>query len=622
MLALYNYALFVSLLVSSVTAWGKFGHPATGEMGQRLLSRRAQNMVANLLDPEFNGEISGDTSIWADNIRRSRSRTGPWHYISNMAPAPQSCGYSRADCAGRDCVVGAITDQTQILLDNNCEQSTETTEALQFLVHFLGDIAQPLHNCQRDRGGNEASVKWGRRTTNFHAIHDTDIPVKRGKEVDAFTSSEYATYLLETYMPQSGDYVSRRFTDIFSKDSANMLRSVVAMSTEANALNCKDSAFWTFYDEDPDQDFSAEYYENTKMFLEEQMAKAGFRLAAWLNNIADACANGVTAKVAQAANATTPTTNTTTTTTITTEATAPVSAKLPHQQQLNNLIMKLTDLIITTLVAFSAAAVPRTAFALPTNITASCFSAKNVMTIIFENQDYSKVMRDRYFGTTLPAKGFLLTNIQPNYIAMTAGDTLGVTGSEEYNLNSTSIVDLLEEKGLSWKAYQQDYPGSCFTELQYKGYFRKHNPLISFTSVSENPERCSKIVNASELDVDARNGNLPNYMFYTPNNDNNSHDTTIAYASRWLKSFLEPKLVEPAYKDTLFVVMYDESLSDTPNSIYTVLLGKGILGPNQRNNTKFTHYSYLAMIEKNFGLGNLGRNDAVATPIPLRAPLC
>ncbi|KAJ3415187.1 hypothetical protein HDV05_005467 [Chytridiales sp. JEL 0842] len=314
MLAFYN-ALLVSLLVSSVTAWGKFGHPATGEIGQKLLSKKAQDMVANLLNPAFNGRISGETATWADDVRRSKANTGPWHYISNMAPAPQSCGYSKADCAGRDCVVGAITDQTQVLLDNKCRKNQATQEALQFLVHFLGDIAQPLHNCQRDRGGNDARVKWGRRTTNFHAIHDTDIPVKRGKEVGATTSSEYATYLLETYMPKSGDYVSRKFTDIFSRDSANMLNSVVAMSTESNALNCRDSTFWTLHDQNPDQDFSAEYYENTKMFLEEQMAKAGFRLAAWLNNIADACANGFTGNVAPADDAPA-------------KAAAPVAAKL------------------------------------------------------------------------------------------------------------------------------------------------------------------------------------------------------------------------------------------------------------------------------------------------------
>ncbi|KAJ3280211.1 hypothetical protein HDU76_009244, partial [Blyttiomyces sp. JEL0837] len=59
----------------------------------------------------------------------------------------------------------------------------------------------------------------------------------------------------------------------------------------------------------------------------------------------------------------------------------------------------------------------------------------NVMTIILENEDAADVMQDSYFGTTLAQQGYILNNMngvahpsQPNYIAMIAGDTLGVTG--------------------------------------------------------------------------------------------------------------------------------------------------------------------------------------------------
>lgn len=46
---------------------------------------------------------------------------------------------------------------------------------------------------------------------------------------------------------------------------------------------------------------------------------------------------------------------------------------------------------------------------------------------------------------------------------------------------------------------------------------RKHNPFISFTSISGNPARCAKIVPATQLDTDIANNALPNYSFYTPN---------------------------------------------------------------------------------------------------------
>jgi hypothetical protein len=46
---------------------------------------------------------------------------------------------------------------------------------------------------------------------------------------------------------------------------------------------------------------------------------------------------------------------------------------------------------------------------------------------------------------------------------------------------------------------------------------KKHNPFISFTSISGNPARCAKIVPATQLDTDIANNALPNYSFYTPN---------------------------------------------------------------------------------------------------------
>jgi acid phosphatase len=113
-------------------------------------------------------------------------------------------------------------------------------------------------------------------------------------------------------------------------------------------------------------------------------------------------------------------------------------------------------------------------------------------------------------------------------------------------------------------------------------------------------------------------------MFFTPNMNNDGHDTDIPTSSRWLKAFLEPKLVDPAYKDVLFVVTFDESKSYLTggNTIYGLLLGAGIKGKGLVDNKSYDHYSYLSMIEKNFGLGNLGKKDVNATPIPLAAPVC
>ncbi|KAI9358235.1 phosphoesterase family-domain-containing protein [Zopfochytrium polystomum] len=268
-------------------------------------------------------------------------------------------------------------------------------------------------------------------------------------------------------------------------------------------------------------------------------------------------------------------------------------------------------------------------FAAAAATSESCI--KNVMYIVFENQNQATVESNAYFGTTLRNKGYYLKKMaaethpsQPNYIAMVAGDTLGVTGDGNVNLAQTSIADLLDAKGITWKAYQEDYSTSgCNTAATIGRYARKHNPFMSFTSISKNATRCAAhIVNSAQLDTDAAAGKLPQYMFFTPNLDDDAHDTDVPTAATWLKAFLEPKLTSAAYKNTLFFVTFDETASFTAvGPIYTVLVGAGIQGAGVSDSTAYTHYSFLKSVEGLFGLGSLGRKDASATAVPI-GPLC
>ncbi|KAJ3025161.1 UNVERIFIED_CONTAM: hypothetical protein HDU68_007409 [Siphonaria sp. JEL0065] len=244
------------------------------------------------------------------------------------------------------------------------------------------------------------------------------------------------------------------------------------------------------------------------------------------------------------------------------------------------------------------------------------------MVILLENEDQATVIADPYFKS-LAAKGYNMGNYygvthpsQPNYIAMVSGSTQGCTNDSVININARSVVDLLEAKGLSWKAYNEGYPGNCYLSSSSGKYYKKHNPLISFTNINTNSARCAKIVNSAQLDSDAATGNLPNYVFYTPDMNNDGHDTSISYASNWLHGFLEPKLANPAYTNTLFHIVFDESETySTPNQIYSVFVGAGVQAGTV-DNTKYDHYSGLATVENLFGLGSLGLNDASAKVIP------
>ena len=85
------------------------------------------------------------------------------------------------------------------------------------------------------------------------------------------------------------------------------------------------------------------------------------------------------------------------------------------------------------------------------------------------------------------------------------------------------MADLLENKGLTWKSYQEDYVGECNKAARIRDkqkgqhYVRKHNPFISMTNIQNDPKRCANIVPLTQLDVDANKNALPNYMFVTPN---------------------------------------------------------------------------------------------------------
>ncbi|KAI8868674.1 hypothetical protein GQ42DRAFT_170547 [Ramicandelaber brevisporus] len=245
-----------------------------------------------------------------------------------------------------------------------------------------------------------------------------------------------------------------------------------------------------------------------------------------------------------------------------------------------------------------------------------------VFTIVFENMAYDTVIADPYFSS-LTKQGLLLTNYyslfhpsQPNYIELTFGDNGGVNDDEDVTVAGRSIVDLLEAKGVTWKAYEEKYPGNCYVGHRQGDYARWHNPFISFEHVVKNPEWCAKIVNAEQqLPLDLAAGKVPQYSFYTPDMKNDGHDTDVTYASKWLQGLLPKLMSDPVLaKDTAFVITFDEDDYKNTNRVYTVILGKGTKAGSV-DNGMYTHFSLLRTIEDNFGLGSLGRADATAVPI-------
>ncbi|KAF8955930.1 hypothetical protein BGZ46_002509 [Entomortierella lignicola] len=245
----------------------------------------------------------------------------------------------------------------------------------------------------------------------------------------------------------------------------------------------------------------------------------------------------------------------------------------------------------------------------------------HIFIIFLENTDYSLASTDPSFQALMP-QGVLLSNYhglahpsQPNYIASIGGDMFGVTSDSSTTISSTTtIVDLLEANSLTWKTYQENMPSVCYTGTSSSSlYYRKHNPFISYSTISQNSARCKNIVPSTQLATDLSNNALPNYSFYTPNIKNDGHDTTVAYAGQWLTGFLNPLLKNTNFiKRTLVVVTFDESetYSEPTNHVLGLLFGDVVSSKvNTVDSMFYTHYSLISTVENNWGLGNLGRND-------------
>lgn len=165
-LALGALVLAVS---SSVWAWGADGHKIVAMLAESQLAPAAKIELKRLLASEPGATLSS-ISTWADE-RRSPT-TAPWHYLN--FPRGDCNFQPDRDCPDGRCIVSAIDRQLETLRTAGDDDKRLT--ALKYLVHFIGDIHQPLHaGYGDDRGGNTYQLQAFMRGSNLHAFWDTGM---------------------------------------------------------------------------------------------------------------------------------------------------------------------------------------------------------------------------------------------------------------------------------------------------------------------------------------------------------------------------------------------------------------------------------------------------------------
>ncbi len=176
---LFLSALFLSL--GSPFGWGPVGHQVVATIAEDYLSPAAKEKISRL----FGGKIDlAGMSVWADRMRSSDSTTEPWHFIDiDVRKSPKRSDEGKF-CSVKSCVTEQI-DRDIAILKDKAKSAEAQIVALKYLIHFIGDIHQPLHCADdSDRGGNDKIVLYrepgAKKETrvSLHALWDRLIEIK------------------------------------------------------------------------------------------------------------------------------------------------------------------------------------------------------------------------------------------------------------------------------------------------------------------------------------------------------------------------------------------------------------------------------------------------------------
>jgi phosphatidylinositol-3-phosphatase len=164
---------------------------------------------------------------------------------------------------------------------------------------------------------------------------------------------------------------------------------------------------------------------------------------------------------------------------------------------------------------------------------------KHVFVIMMENTSYDALLSPGNLNTTfiqqLAADNGLATNYfgvthvsLPNYIATTSGQTWGSNSDDVAQaplFDHQNLVDQLEAAGVSWKAYMENLPspGDLVSQTPDGLYVRKHDPFLMYPDVYNNPARAGNVVPLTQLSTDLATGNVPQFVWITPNICNDMH---------------------------------------------------------------------------------------------------
>ena len=239
--------------------WGTEGHRLVVRIAEEMLTSPAHAAVSRVLAP---GESLAALASWADDVRPLRKETEPWHFVD--IPISSAGLDMKRDCSPQGCVISKISEFRKRWRDPAASQANRR-EALLFLVHFVGDLHQPLHCANNnDKGGNEVPVLFLGETTNLHRLWDV-VLLKHMPDEDR---------LLQIIAPmltaeRTAEW-SRGTVEDWAEESFHLAQNVVYLALPPAGAGGAVS-------------LGEAYQRLAEPIVRDQIAKAGVRLAAILN---------------------------------------------------------------------------------------------------------------------------------------------------------------------------------------------------------------------------------------------------------------------------------------------------------------------------------------------------
>ncbi len=249
--------VLVSIYSTGLTAaedWGKTGHRVVGEIAEKYLSKKAEKQIVNLL----NGQSLAFVANYGDEIKSDRAydHYGPWHYVN----FPFGEKYETFPKSEKGDIIQAIEQCIAILKNENSSRADKVFH-LKMLVHFMGDLHQPLHiGLEEDKGGNDFQVRWFNGGTNLHTVWDSKM-----LDFHEMSYTEIASN-----------------SDVLSKEQMEAIKNgtIIDWMYESREL-CEDIYATTEIGEKLSYNYMYKYMDSVRS----QLQKGGIRLAKLLNEI-------------------------------------------------------------------------------------------------------------------------------------------------------------------------------------------------------------------------------------------------------------------------------------------------------------------------------------------------